>query len=259
MRDNPVKRKLLAAEVSFGTFAFEFDTTGRGRIAASAGAEFMIFDMEHTGWSIERVRTLLATTRSEDIVPLVRVPAADYQFLARVLDMGAMGIMIPMVETLEQARTIVDSTRYPPEGRRGTAMGISHDDYEGGRLVEKQQSANRERLVIAQIETAKGLDNVEEIGALDGIDVLWVGQSDLTTSLGIPGQFDHPTFLGALDRIAEVARKNGKAAGYMAMSVEEGVSLIERGFRAIAYSGDLYIYKDALAAGLRGLRERTAG
>lgn len=257
MRDNPVKRQLLGGKNSFGTFAFEFDTTGIGRIAAGAGAEFLIFDMEHTGWSVERVRTLIATTRREDIVPLVRVPASDYHFLARVLDMGAMGIMIPMVETLEQAQSIADSTRYPPEGRRGTAIGVSHDDFEGDNLVEKQQSANRERLIIAQIETATGLENLEEIGAVDGIDVLWVGQSDLTTSLGIPGQFDHPTFLSALDRVVEVASKNGKAAGYMAMSVDEGASLVERGFRAIAYSGDIWIYKDALAAGLSGLRERT--
>ena len=97
MRENTVKRKLQNGEVSLGTFVFEFDTTGIGRIAAGAGAEFVIYDMEHTGWSVERIRTLMAATRSADIVPLVRVPATQYEYLSRVLDMGAMGAMIPMV------------------------------------------------------------------------------------------------------------------------------------------------------------------
>src|SRR6266545_581469 len=132
MRMNHVKQRVQSGGASIGTFMFEFNPTGIGRIAAEAGAEFAVFDMEHTGWSVETIRLLIATTRSTAMIPLVRVPATEYHFIARVLDMGAMGIMVPMVEGEEQARRIVQSAKYPPAGRRGAAFGMAHDDYLGG-------------------------------------------------------------------------------------------------------------------------------
>src|SRR4051794_6818031 len=129
MRVNHVKQKLQAGGLSIGTFVFEFSTTGIGRIAAQAGAEFVLFDMEHTGWSVETIRLLLATTRASETIPLVRIPATEYHFIARVLDMGAMGIMAPMVESAAQAQALVAASRYPPDGRRGAAFGVAHDDY----------------------------------------------------------------------------------------------------------------------------------
>ena len=97
MRHNPVKHKIQQGGTSIGTFMFEFNTTGVSRIAAGAGAEFAIFDMEHTGWSIESIRRLIATTGSTQMIPYVRVPATEYHFIARALDIGAMGLMVPMV------------------------------------------------------------------------------------------------------------------------------------------------------------------
>lgn len=255
MRRNKVKRNLTERRVVLGTMVFEFKTTGIARIAAEAGAEFVVFDMEHTGWSMEAVRGLMATSRSADLVPLVRVPATQYHFLARVLDAGALGLMVPMVESEEQARLIVDSAKYPPVGGRGAAFGIAHDDYTGGDIVAKMQSANEEQLIIAQIETAQGVANVESIGAVDGIDVLWIGHFDLTSSLGIPGQFDHPEFQASVDRVVSVATQYGKAAGFMASSVEETQALVKRGFRCLAYGGDLWIYQRALSRDLEAIRE----
>src|SRR3954451_11192866 len=160
MRPNPVKRKLGQGGMSLGTFVFEFATTGVARIAAGAGGDFVVFDMEHTGWSMETVRMLLATARPTEMVPVVRVPATEYHFIARALDMGAMGVMVPMVESAEQARRIVASAKYPPEGRRGAAFGIAHDDYAGGEMAAKIRKANREVLLIAQVETTRGVDVV---------------------------------------------------------------------------------------------------
>jgi 2-dehydro-3-deoxyglucarate aldolase/4-hydroxy-2-oxoheptanedioate aldolase len=259
MRTNHVKQKLHAGGVSIGTFVFEFDTTGIGRIAAEAGAEFCLFDMEHTGWSIETVRMLVATTRSTDMLPLVRVPATEYHFIARALDMGAMGVMSPMVESAEQARRLVASAKYPPAGRRGAAFGVSHDDYTGGVVIDKMASANREVLLIAQIETAEGLRNVDEIAAVEGIDVLWIGQFDLTSFLGIPGQFDHPQFHDALDRVLAACRAHNKAAGYMATDTDNGRDLLNRGFRILSYSGDLWLYQAALRDGLTALKRHVKG
>ncbi|MEO8496831.1 MAG: aldolase/citrate lyase family protein [Planctomycetota bacterium] len=254
MRTNQVKQAIQAGQVSLGTFIFEFSTTGIGRIAAEAGAEFVIFDMEHTGWSVETIRMLIASSRSVNAVPFVRVPATQYHFMARVLDMGAMGIMLPMVESVEQAQLIVDSCKYPPLGRRGAAFTISHDDYTGGDVLTKIREANEHTLLIAQIETTAGLDNVEQIAQVDGIDVLWIGQYDLSSSLGIPGQFDHPDFLSAVVQVVAAANAHNKAAGFMPLSVDEARLRISQGFRCIAYGGDLWLYKKVLADGLREIR-----
>ncbi len=263
MRANEVKRALGEGGVSLGTMVFEFNTPGVGRIAAEAGAEFVVYDMEHTGWSIETIRGLMATTRAAETVPLVRVPATQYHLLSRPLDVGAMGLMVPMVESVEQAELIVRSTKYPPQGARGAAFGIAHDDYAGGDVVAKMASANEETLLLAQIETGAGVEQADAIAAVEGIDVLWIGHFDLTASLGIPAQFDHPDFLAAVEKVLNACQRRGKTAGIMAGDVATAGRWLSQGFRAIAYSGDLWIYQEALRRGLEELRadlpERSSG
>ena len=254
MRPNPVKRALNDGETALGTMVFEFGTSGITRIVAGAGAEFVVFDQEHTGWGIDKIRTLLATTRSADVVPLVRVPATEYHLISRPLDAGASGVMVPMVETAEQARLIVNSAKYPPIGRRGAAFGIAHDDYEAGDPVAAMEGANAKTLLIAQIETAGGIENVEEIAAVDGIDVLWIGHNDLTNSMNVPGQFDHPDYLRAIEKFLEACDYHGRAPGIMATGVDEARGLLRQGFRCVAYWGDLWIYAEALRRGLDAIR-----
>ena len=254
MKPNDVKTRINSGEVSLGTFAFEFNTTGIGRLASGAGAEFIVYDMEHTGWTIETIRMLIATTPKDKCVPMVRVPTTEYDFVARALDMGAMGIMVPMVENAEQAATIAAAAKYPPLGRRGAAFGISHDDYEGSDILETIASANRESLLIAQIETVQGLNNIDAIAQVEGIDVLWIGHFDLTNSMGIPGQFDHPNFKSAVSRVAESCRERGKIGGFMASDAENARWLIDQGFTMIALGGDLWLYQQALSTQLRAVR-----
>ena len=253
MPRDSIKVRLARGEFVAGTFLFEFNSPGIMRIAATAGAEFVLCDMEHSGWSIETIRRLTASAVPE-APPFVRVPATEYHFIARVLDMGARGVMVPMVESAEQARKIVNSAKYPPLGRRGAAFMMPHDGYERGSLNDKIAEANREGMLIAQIETRAGLENVEAIAAVDGIDSLWIGQTDLTCSLGIPGKFDHPEFHAAVDRIVAACTRHGKVPAYMPLSVEEGRRFREQGFRLMAYSGDLWIYQSALREALTSLR-----
>jgi 2-dehydro-3-deoxyglucarate aldolase/4-hydroxy-2-oxoheptanedioate aldolase len=254
MRENVVKRKVLEGQVSLGTMMFEFNTTGIARLAAVAGAEFAVFDMEHTGWSVESIRTLLATTPKPELMPIVRIPAVDYHFVARVLDMGAMGIMVPMVESADQARSLVSSGKYPPLGRRGAAFTIAHDDYRNDPIPEVVRSANDETLFIAQIETARGLENVEQIAAVPGIDVLWIGLYDLANSLGLAGQLNHPDILAAIDRVLAACRANRKAPGVLTTGVADAKTQIARGFKLVAYGGDSWIYQTALREALTALR-----
>lgn len=257
MKVNRVKQTICSSGKAIGTMLFEFATGGIARIVAEAGADFIVIDMEHTGWSVETVGRLIATSRSTELVPIVRVPATEYHFIARALDAGAMGVMVPMVESADQARRIVQSAKYPPLGRRGSAFSIAHDDYTGGDIVKKIASANDETLLIAQIETAEGLRNVDAIASVEGIDVLWIGQFDLTNFLGIPGQFDHPQFLQAVKSVLTACDKNQKTAGFMAVDVATGKSLFDQGFRILAYSGDLWILQGALREGIAALRKHS--
>ena len=145
MRDNPVKAKLQRGETAIGTMLFELFVPGIPRLMAHSGAEFAIYDMEHTGTSFETLRMLAAASRGPSPVPMCRVPATEYHFMARALDVGMLGLMIPMMESAEQARTVVEATRYPPRGRRGAGLGMGQDDYEPGTLQEKIAALDRGR------------------------------------------------------------------------------------------------------------------
>jgi 2-dehydro-3-deoxyglucarate aldolase/4-hydroxy-2-oxoheptanedioate aldolase len=255
MRDNPVKHRLAQGGHSFGTMVFEFFTPGMAQIAAAAGAEFVLYDMEHSGAGIDTIKAQMAACRGLGAVPFVRVPTTQYHFIARCLDAGAMGIMVPMVDTVAQAREIVSFTRYPPHGIRGAGFGMAHDDYEGGPPPAKIAMANRRTLVMAQIETPRGAAAVDEIAAVDGIDVVWLGHFDLTNFMGIPGQFTHPDYLAAVDAIVAAARRHGKAAGFMATDETWARDYAAKGFRIMAYGLDSLLLQQSLARGLALLRE----
>jgi 2-dehydro-3-deoxyglucarate aldolase/4-hydroxy-2-oxoheptanedioate aldolase len=255
MRDNTVKQKLAQGGHAFGAMTFEFFSPGMPQIVAAAGAEFVIFDMEHSGISIETVKAQVALCRGLPLMPGVRVPATEYHFIANCLDAGAMSIMVPMVESAAQAREIVSFAHYPPQGRRGAAFGVAHDDYGPGSVTDKIAAARRRTQVIAQIETDKGAAAVEEIAAVDGIDVLWLGHFDLSNFMGIPAQFQHPDFLAAVQRIVAAAEKHGKVAGFMATDETWARDYLKHGFRMMAYGLDSGLYQAALARGLATMRD----
>ena len=185
---------------------FEFFTPGYPAICHEAGAEFILYDMEHSGVGFETMKAQFACCRGLDLVPLVRVPSGDYHHIARALDIGAMGIMVPMVETAGAGAGDRRLHAISAVGRRGAAFNVAaHDDYAGGSETEKIAKANARTMVIALVETAKGIENVDAIAAVEGVDVVWLGHYDLTNFLGIPGQFDHPLFHAAVDRLVNPA------------------------------------------------------
>jgi 2-keto-3-deoxy-L-rhamnonate aldolase RhmA len=254
MRPNPVRARLDAGGTVYGTMAFEFFTPGLMAALDAAGADFALLDTEHSGVGIETIKTQVAASRGLDIVPMVRVPGCHYHLIAPVLDAGAMGIMVPMVETAEQAAQIASWCRYPPLGVRGSAFGMAHDDYAGGDVGAKMRAANERTLVIALVETARGIANIDRIMAVEGIDVGWLGHFDLTASMGIPGQFEHPDFLRAVEALIAACARHGKPAGFLAGSVAMAESWRAKGFRAIAYNTDIGLLQDSLRGALARLR-----
>ena len=249
MQANPIKTEIMSGQPVAGAFVFEFFSPGMSAILANAGCRFVVYDMEHTGLGLETLKWLFATCRGLPIEPMVRVPRGEYVWLARALDLGARGVMSPMVESAEEARAIVDACRYPPAGRRGAAFGFAQCDYRGGDVATKIRTIHERTVVIAQIETERGLEHVDRIAAVDGVDVRWVGHFDLSNFLGIPGRFDDPAFGAAMRRVAEVAHRHGKAAGFMATDPAWVARARSMGFTMIAGGTDTGI----IEAGYRGL------
>jgi 2-keto-3-deoxy-L-rhamnonate aldolase RhmA len=254
IRANPVRARLSAGETVYGMFAVEFFTPGLCQIAANAGAEFVLFDMEHGGVGIDVLKSQFAFARGTGVVPLVRVPGLHYHLIAPVLDAGAMGIMVPMLETRAQAEQLAAWCRYRPMGRRGLGFGVGHDDYRRGDVAVKARDENDRTLVIALIETATGIANVEEILAVEGIDVGWLGHYDLTDSMGMRAEFDRPEFDAAVRRLVAACNANGKAAGFLATSVETAREWRAKGFRCLSYGSDAGLLQAALGDGIARLR-----
>jgi len=254
MTSTSLKQRVLAAERLFGTMILEFFVPGLPQLCKAAGADFLFLDMEHTGVDMETLKYQIAACRGIGLAPIVRVPATEYHFIARVLDLGAHGVMVPIVETREQAEFIVSCTRYPPRGRRGAAFGVAHDDYKAGTPAEKIAAAHERTLVITQIETPKGVENCEAIASIPEVDVLWVGHFDLTNFMGIPGQFENPAYLAAIARVVAAARAQRKGTGFMALDERWGREYIAHGFQMIAYGMDSNLFQRALAQGIANLR-----
>jgi 2-keto-3-deoxy-L-rhamnonate aldolase RhmA len=250
-----IRERALAGESVLGAMVFEFFVPGVPQILRNAGADYAIFDMEHGGLGFETLKMLVAASRGTGLVPMVRVPRGEYHFIARALDVGAQGVMVPMVESVAQAQEIVRSARYPATGRRGAAFGFAHDNYEAGDPASKMEHANARNLVIAQIETERGLAVVEDIAAVDGIDCLWVGHFDLSNFLGIPAQFDNPVFTDAVKRIVAAGKSRGKALGYMATDPLIAKQYHALGFNMIASGTD----QGLLMAGVRNILQGAGG
>jgi len=251
MKPNTIKTQLLGGQTVAGAMVFEFFSPGMSAILANAGCRFVLYDMEHAGLGFETLKWLFSTCRGLPIEPMVRVPRGEYTWLARALDLGATGVMIPMVESRAHAESIVQACRYPPVGRRGAAFGFAQCDYLGGDVDEKIRIAHERTLVIAQIETEHGLANVEEIAAVDGIDVLWVGHFDLSNFMGIPGRFNDPRFDAAMRKVVEACRRHGKVPGFMATDPAWVRRAQQMGYTMIAAGTDNGLLQQAFAGLVR--------
>ena len=257
MRPNPVKARLAAGGRAFGTMVFEFATPGLPTILATAGADYALYCMEHTGFTMDEMKRQFQYCRAAGIVPIVRPPDKSYATTALLLDIGAMGFMFQMVGSAEEAREIVSWTRYPPDGRRGAMFGGAHDDYAGGDLATKMRQAGERTLVMMMIETRAGLENMDGIISTPGVDGVHLGQFDLSLSLGIPGQFDSPQIQGGIDRMLGLCERHGRFAACMAPTLETAHEWMDRGFRMVSYSYDIGLMAERLRAGLDALKARA--
>lgn len=255
MSEEGLKEMARRKSAKLGHFIVEFATPGIGHILKSAGCDFVLFDLEHSGFGFETVKSTLRYFEAARLPAIVRVPSKEYHHIARAMDMGAEGLMLPMVGNVEEARHIINSMKYHPAGKRGVALQVAHDNYRPGAVADKFTAANNRTTLFCQIETAEGVENADALAALDGVDCLWVGHFDLSVSLGIPGEFDHPKFKEAIDKTIAATKKHNKALGRLVPTVETGLDIYSQGFDFVCYSGDVWVLHNALAEAIGKLRE----
>jgi 2-keto-3-deoxy-L-rhamnonate aldolase RhmA len=240
-----LRHRLHQGEVLLGQMVLELFSPGIGPMLAASGMDFVIFDMEHGRCDITLLAEMVASCRGTGIFPIARVPDVAYAPLSRPLDIGARGVMVPRVETRKQAEEVVSALRYAPEGKRGVALGLAHDLYQAGGADFFAQ-ANDQTLVILLLETQTAFDNLEEIVSVPGVDVAWVGHYDLTVSMGIPAQFEHPRFLAAMDTLVAACVRHGVAPGFLPATPELARHWISKGFRMISLGSDIGMFLSSM-------------
>lgn len=241
-------------DLALGTYIGEFTTPGIGAILKSAGCQFAFLDMEHSGFSFETAKAVLRSLDDAGIATLLRPPSDATHHISRACDVGAQGICPPMMGTPERAQAVIDAINYPPVGTRGAAFGIAHDNYITRPVTEAIAFANAKTSFVALIETLQGVENVEAIAALPGCDCLWIGHFDLSNSLGIPGAFDDPLFTDAIARVMAAGKAHGKSIGRLVTTTQDAARCIAEGCDLICYSGDVWLYREALQNGFAAIR-----
>lgn len=254
MKANRIRQAAAEGRVPVGHMLMEFATSGIAKLCAAAGLDFVLIDMEHGPFGIREVADLIARFKATAVSPIVRVPASEYDFVARVMDCGAHGVMAPDVRTAEQARKLNAAMRYAPAGGRGLGLGAAHNDFIPPDPAAYMQAANAANLLICQIESRTALDNLEAIAQTPGVDCLWVGHMDLTHSMGIVGQFRRPEFLAALQRVTACAKANGLFAGIQPGDRGQAVEWMRLGFDLISFSSDIGVYRSALQDAAQAVR-----
>lgn len=209
----PLKERLRNGEQVLGTMVTTFASVDIAKILQNCGFDFFIVDCEHGAFTTREVANIIAVARGIGMPALVRIPEMRREHALKFMEMGASGLLLPNTETAEQARMLVDCTKYAPLGHRGVSLSRPHTDFKKVSGASYMPQANDETILMCQIESRKGVENVEEIIAVEGIDVAFIGPNDMSQDYGILGQFDHPEMVAAFEKIIAAAAANGKWAG----------------------------------------------
>jgi len=254
MMHSDVKRKLGVGEPTLGSWIM-IGHQASAEILAGAGFDWIVVDMEHTSIGYETLPLLLGAIRSRGTEAFVRVEANDPTVIKRVLDCGAGGIIVPLVNSAAEAASAVRAARYPPDGERGISLGRA-SEY-GGNFEDYFGSVNEEIVVMTQVEHHRAVDAIDDILAVEGLDAVFLGPYDLSGSMGIAGQLDHPRMRAARRRVLEAGRAAGKPVGIHAVN-PDGASvriLLEEGFSVIACGIDTLFLRESAR---RMIRESEA-
>ena len=226
-------------------------------VAKTAGYDSLYVDLEHNSFSIGETSKICLAAMQAGVTPLVRVPSHGPEFISRVLDAGAQGIIAPHVSSAEAARRIVEYAKYPPRGTRSASGLLPHLDYRSYPAAAANAVMDAATAVVVMVETREALDKVEEIAAVDGVDMLFIGTNDLVADLGITGKLDHPLVDEAYARVTQACRRHGKHTGIggLATRPDKIAEFINAGARYVSVGVDLGFLIQAAAQRAKAIRQ----
>ena len=259
MKKNPVKQKLANGEPSFGTWLSLGDLYAT-RVLARLGFDWLTLDIEHSAIDWSQAPTIFGAIADAGCVPLARVPEGSHHYIKRVLDAGAWGIVVPMVDTVEQAKEAIAAAKYPPGGNRSVGGGMHSMNF-GAAAGDYYAGANDEILVVLQTESPQGVDNADEIYALPGCDAIFIGPNDLrfqmSSVLGrMPSPEEHEEMI---QRVIEAGKRTGTPTGIHAMDPESALQRAEQGMQFVAVGSDLRMMTQMAQSTIKTLHPQQEG
>lgn len=246
---NKFREKMLNGERTLGTF-HELGSEVAVELLAYAGMDYVLIDTEHGPFDVETTARLIRAAKLAGTTPLVRVKDGERNSVLKMLDVGAMGLVIPNVQTVQEVKDVIEYGKYQPIGNRGVAPASgTHfwtQEYATQGLPHYFDVVNREQLIIPQCETKGALDNIEEIVALDGVDGIFVGPFDLSTALGKPAQFDDQEVIDAIQKVLDVCKAAGKFSLIYGTGIENSKMRFEQGYQSVTMAMDAIIFSNAV-------------
>lgn len=249
MHVNHVKQALKQGKLQLGCSFAQLRSPAVATILGKAGLDWCYIDSEHGPFDLETIQDLCRASIAAGMAPIVRIADIQYHLVARALDCGAMGILLPRIESPEVLARAASWTFFPPKGIRGFGFTQHNVDYEAVTIPQIIQHSNDNTMLVFQIETQAALDRRDELVSVPGVDAVMVGPADLSISLGIPGQFEHPKLIEAIDKIIESCNKHGVAPGLHMRRLDLAKFWRDRGMRFLSTGGDaLWLYDKASEA-----------
>jgi 2-keto-3-deoxy-L-rhamnonate aldolase RhmA len=252
---NNLKLKLKKGGLAVGTMISEIRNPNLAYLLAQCGFDFFIIDNEHGSYSPETISNMIAAARGAGVLTIVRIPEIRRENILKPLDCGAAGLLVPQVNTADQAKEIMTHAKYPPLGNRGVALSRPHSLYTRPKADQYLVQANEATFIAVQAESPEAIQNLESIATTPGVDAIFVGPTDLSVSLGIPGQVTHPDEIQAIDRVVEVCQKNGITPGIHMSNLEMLGAWIKKGMRFVTFSSDVDLLARAAADSLVQLKK----
>ena len=255
MRRSNLRQRLKSGETLIGTMVQEVRTPAIAQILKQVGFDFFMLDMEHGAFNLETAAEIIRAARLADIPPLVRVAGPQYELIGRILDQGAVGVMLPRVECRADVELLVQSIKYPPLGKRGMSSDAPHSGYDFRPLAEFVRINNEDTIAIAQIERRAAIENIDDILSVPGVDVALVGPEDLSVSLGlaepdVPGRVST-----AIEAMMAAATRHSVVAAIHMGNVDALRAWLAKGMGLVMYSSDLgFLMGDPSKGGLERLR-----
>jgi 2-keto-3-deoxy-L-rhamnonate aldolase RhmA len=250
-----IKKKLKDGKLMIGTMVSELRNPNIVYMLGQCGFDFIIIDNEHGAYSPETVPDIIAASRGAGIPIIVRIPEIRRETILKPLDSGAAGLLVPQVNTTNQAKEIIEHAKYPPIGNRGVGLRRAHSLYHKVVAADYLKKANEGTFIAVQAENPTAIKNVEKIASIPGIDSIFIGPMDLSVSLGVPGQVTHPDEEKTINYVCKVCLHHNIVPGIMMFNIVALKNWIKKGMRFVVYSSDIALLADMAVEGLKELKQ----